>query len=141
MATLYVFSAEKCLGEDARTRIVKIAQQIEFVDDHRIELQKLESLVNKSTKLSDKQKLRYEELNKAKSLSHESVLDLLSLVKEGTSVLDYPGLLALGQIRYDVSSYRMMVDAGFKYGEPAPVAISFDNSGKVLAVFRIMVEK
>lgn len=141
VTTLYVFSAEQRLEEDARNRIVKIAQQIEFVDEHRFELQELQALVDKSTKLSDRQKKRYDELEKARSLAEESVVELLSLVKAGTFVLDYPGLLTLGKIRYQASSYCMTVDAGLKYGEPAPILIIFDNAGKIIKVSRLMVKR
>ena len=67
---------------------------------------------------------------------------LKSLLKPGTCVFDYPGLLAKGTISYDETkkTYRMMLGvydrirhAGSQ-GRFGPYFVAFDGAGKILSV-------
>lgn len=70
----------------------------------------------------------------------ESVRKLGSIIKSGEPIGNYPGILALGKIRFDSSTQTYTLEINFGYGDyegswqlvPRSYSIKFDATGKLL---------
>jgi hypothetical protein len=123
--------------------ILKTIGQIKLIESNKDELAKLQLLKSESKPLSSIQQNRYEELIENQKTSYANILKLKTLINVGDSVFHYPGLLALGSIRYVVGDrYILSIPTGYSLNRPSSLLIYFDsNDGEIQKVRHLKANK